>query len=87
MRISADKFNISLDVAKIEVEAIVKPSEDDSDPSYFRTFRFTTYDGEVLEVFCSAGDEAYLHTREVAELPSLRKHKPHKLNWLHPTKQ
>jgi hypothetical protein len=86
MRISADKLNISLDLAKIEVTAIVKPSESDSDGSYLKTFRFTTSDGEVLEVFCSAGDEAYLQTQEVAELPVLKK-KPRPLNWLHPKKR
>ena len=86
MRLSADKFNIYLDVAKIEVEAIVNPSEDDDDPSYSRRFRFTTYDGEVLEVYCISGDKAYLHTQEVAKLPLLKK-KPQPLDWLTPKKK
>ena len=69
MQVSGEKLNITLDVTKIEVKAIVKPGEDDSDTTFFRTFRFTTYDGEVLEVFCTAGYEEYVQIQEVEALP------------------
>ncbi len=85
MHMTADKFSVALDIAKIEVEAISKPSEDDVDETYYRTFRFTTFNGEVLEVLCSAGDETFVQMQEVATLPPLRR-KPHPLNWLHPKK-
>ncbi len=82
MLIKTDKCTFAFDVAKIEVEAISKPRED---RGYERTFRFTTYAGEVLEVLCAAGDKTFIQIQEVAAIPTLRR-KPRPLNWLQPKK-
>jgi hypothetical protein len=53
IRTERNTVTVYADVARIEVEDIVSPSEDDPDEHYFRTIRFIGYDGEAIEVFCS----------------------------------
>jgi hypothetical protein len=75
-------MRLSLGVAKIEMDAISRPREDAIDYLYFRTIRFTTSDGEILEVFCEATDTEDLQPRDVPVLGPVKKPKPR--NWLQP---
>jgi hypothetical protein len=70
------------DVALIEVEDVVPPTE----PSDYhtRTVRFTTYEGETLEICCDAVGESSLQVREVEDLPPAEKLKVRKRRWLRP---
>ncbi len=53
---SADRqVTLRLTVKKIEAQAIQKSSgDDDLVDTYYRSIRFVTLDGEVIEVDCSA---------------------------------
>ena len=48
---SDHKVSLSLNVEKIESEALCKPSELDTQKIYFRRFRFTTVRGDAVELF------------------------------------
>jgi hypothetical protein len=67
--------------ARGSAECRSQPSEDDLDV-YFRTIRFTTIGGEVLDVFCEASATQDLEPRAVPVLRPLKKPKPR--NWLLP---
>jgi hypothetical protein len=77
-----DKVTVYADVTKIEVEDVVGPGEDSFDESYTRTIRFTGYDGEAIEVFCTAFEEKVLWLNRVRELKPVEK--PEEVNWLEP---
>jgi hypothetical protein len=82
---AAHQMRLSLGVAKIEVEAISRPSDGGIDFTYFRTIRFTTVDGEVLDVFCEATAKEDLKLLDVRVLRPVKKPKPR--NWLEPQKK
>ena len=82
-QISTDKDTVTVHahVARIEVEDIVSPSEDDPDEHYFRTIRFIGYGGESIEVFCSTFDNKNaLRLHRVKELKPVKK--PKVRDWL-----
>jgi hypothetical protein len=86
MRSSDHLVTLSLNVEKIEAEAMYKPSELDTQKIYFRRIRFTTRRGDVIEVFCSSDDEKGLEILNVAELLPLKKPRARKapITWLQP---
>jgi hypothetical protein len=63
-----DKVTVYADVTKIEVEDIVASDEDEPVESYCRTIRFAGYNGEAIEVFCTAFEEKVLWVNRVREL-------------------
>jgi hypothetical protein len=75
--ISADRKHVLLVslhyVTRIEVENIIPPSEGDSSITHFRTIRFTTDTGEVLEVFCTSELQKELELVEVDKLGPVRR--------------
>jgi hypothetical protein len=73
MGTSDRQVSLSLKVAKIEAEAMYKPSELDTQKIYFRRIRFATGRGDAIVVFCSAYDEKDLEVLDVAELQPLKK--------------
>ncbi len=78
MKITADRKHmlaVSFDgvVTRIEVEKIIPSSEDDISETYFRTIRFTTHTGEILEVFCNSESEKELELVEVDQLGPVRR--------------
>jgi hypothetical protein len=77
-----DKSTVYADVTKIEVEDVVGPGEDSLDESYSRTIRFTSRNGEAIEVFCTAFEEKALWLNRVRELKPVEK--PEEENWLEP---
>jgi hypothetical protein len=83
--INADKENVTVyaDVVKIEVEAIIGPSEDDIDETCYRTIRFINADGESIEVFCNAPDERPLTLHSVKPRKAVKRLK--EADWLEPT--
>ena len=83
IRTNKDTVTVYADVARIEVEDIVPPDEDDPDEHYFRTIRFIGYDGESIEVFCSVYDDKNaLRLHRVKELKQVKK--PKEADWLEP---
>jgi hypothetical protein len=62
-------FDLTLDVERIEVQAIVRDSEDELNPEYFRTIRITCSDGEILEILCTAPHKEKLEVSAYEELP------------------
>jgi hypothetical protein len=77
-----DTVVVHAQVTRIEVENIVRPS-DDYDDTYYRSIRFIGYDGEAIEVFCDAFEEKNVHLRRVKELKPIKK--PKVKDWLIPT--
>jgi hypothetical protein len=83
IRTEKDTVTVYADVAKIEVEDIVGPGEDDPDDHYFRTIRFVGSRGESIEVFCSVFDNKNaLRLHRVKELKPVKK--PKEVDWLEP---
>src|ERR671923_2994367 len=81
IRTEKDTVTVYADVARIEVEDIVSPSEDDPDEHYFRTIRFVSYSGEAIEVFCDTFDDKNaLRLHRVKELKPVKK--PKDRDWL-----
>jgi hypothetical protein len=82
--ISTDENNVTVhaDVVKIEVEAIIGPSEDDIDDTCYRTVRFITSFGDVIEVFCNALNVKALTLHSVKPAKAVKKLK--KGGWLEP---
>jgi hypothetical protein len=78
IRTEKDTVHVYADVTKIEVEDIVKTSEDDIVENCYRTIRFVSGNGETIEVFCEAGEEKDL------TLQPAPKEKPDKAGWLKP---
>jgi hypothetical protein len=79
-----DTVHVYADVTKIEVEDIVKPSEDDIDDNCYRTIRFVGFNGEAIEVFCTAFDAESLKPTRVKQLKPVPK--PDVEEWLTPSK-
>jgi hypothetical protein len=73
------------DVTKIEVEVedVVKPSEDDIDDTYYRTIRFVGFNGEAIEVFCAGFDNQSVKLKRVKQLKPVPK--PDVEEWLTPS--
>jgi hypothetical protein len=82
-QISTDRDTVTVHahVARIEVEDIVPPDEDDPEEHYFRTIRFVSYSGEAIEVFCDTFDDKNaLRLHRVKELKPVKK--PKVRDWL-----
>jgi hypothetical protein len=82
------KSTLSLSVKKIEVtRATWELDEMGVYETYYRTIRFTTVDGEVLDVQCSGAVPEYVKLRSVKKLPAVTTPKPGKpapADWLQP---
>ncbi len=72
---SADRqVTLVLKVTKIEVQATHKSDgDDDLVDVYYRSIRFVTLDGDVIDVSCSAYEERALDIVEVATLLPINK--------------
>jgi hypothetical protein len=68
------QVTLMLKVKKIEAQAIYKSDgDDDLFDDYYRSIRFITLDGDVIDVNCSAYNEKALAIVEVATLLPLNK--------------
>jgi hypothetical protein len=72
---SADRqVTIMLTVKQIQAQRVLKSSgDDDLVDHYYRSIRFVTLSGDVVDVDCSAYNEQALAIVEVAELLPLKK--------------
>lgn len=82
-------FDILLDVVKIEVTPNIHDAEsDDEFIIHNRTIRFTTTDGQVLDVTCRAEERKSLELQEVDELSEREPQvdEDESVDWLRPKK-